>query len=905
MIHRFTSRLHKLDQTFLTERLRGALAYDRIAGYFSSSILEVAGEALESVQGSVRIICNSDLNVQDVDTAKAAQYAMRRAWCASEPEKYGEPAKGRFQRLFRFLRDGKLQIKVLPNDIFGLLHGKAGVITLADGRKTAFLGSINETLSAWKLNYEILWEDDSPEAVAWVQEEFDALWQSPYAVKLADFVIEDIGRLAQRTVVPSVEKWRQDPEPAEPVIETPVYRQEYGLWEHQKYFVKLAFDAHRGPFGARYLLADMVGLGKTVQLALAAMLMALHGDGPILVLAPKALVWQWQDEMRNLLDMPAAVWGGLKWVDENGIEHPMLGPEGILKCPRRVGIVSTGLIKRKSEVADLLLKNSYECVVLDEAHHARRKNLSPQRAGENPVPNNLLAFMDEIAGRTRSLLLATATPVQIYPLEVWDLMSLLAKDNDFVLGNIGSQWRQAAPALDVIMGRQPLPNDERELWKWVRNPLPPASEDKDFYLMRSSLGLGEEVAVAPGNAFDRLSAPDRGRLVGMREEFSQNHNPFLRHIVRRTREYLETTIDPETNEPYLKPVKVELFGEGEDEALRLPAYLQDAYNRAEDFCRLLGKRVSASGFLRTHLLRRVGSTIYAGRNTALAILNNWQVLPEMAGEEDDDNTVAVDAETMAPAQFRTLTQEEKQELQAFIYALDANQERDPKYQRVLDLLLREKWLGQGCIIFSQWFDSIDWLAQHLSTEDLPEEKIGIYAGAQRPGVMVGGDFRSQTREALKEMVRTGEIRLLLGTDAASEGLNLQRLGTLINLDLPWNPTRLEQRKGRIQRIGQLKDTVYVYNMRYQGSVEDRVHELLSGRLKEIYDLFGQIPDVLEDVWIQMAVGEIEAAKQTIDALPRQHPFEIKYHQKIEKVNWESCSRVLDADERKRFLLRGW
>lgn len=94
-------------------------------------------------------------------------------------------------------------------------------------------------------------------------------------------------------------------------------------------------------------------------------------------------------------------------------------------------------------------------------------------------------------------------------------------------------------------------------------------------------------------------------------------------------------------------------------------------------------------------------------------------------------------------------------------------------------------------------------------------------------------------------------------------------------------------------------------MRYQWSVEDRVHELLSGRLKEIYDLFGQIPDVLEDVWIQMAVGEIEAAKQTIDALPSQHPFEIKYHQKIEKVNWESCAQVLDATERKKFLLRGW
>lgn len=898
MISRFSSRLHKLDQTFLTERLKNALAYDRIAGYFSSSILEVAGEALEFMQGPVRVICNSDLDVRDVETAKAAQYAMRRAWCASQPEKYGEPAKGRFQRLFEFLREGKLQVKVLPNDKFGLLHGKAGVITLPDGRKTAFLGSINETLSAWKLNYEILWEDDSPEGVAWVQDEFEALWNSPYAVKLADFVIEDIGRMAQRTVVSSVAKWRGDPNPAVPIVETPVYRQEYGLWEHQKYFVKLAFDAHRGPFGARYLLADMVGLGKTVELALAAMLMGLQGDGPILVLAPKALVWQWQDEMRNLLDLPSAVWAGKKWVDEYGIDHPVLGPEGILKCPRRVGVVSTGLITSKSEVADYLLKTSYECVILDEAHRARRKNLGPNKAGETPDPNNLLAFLDAIAERTRSLLLATATPVQIYPLEVWDLVSILAKGTDFVLGNLWSKWRQAATALDVVMGRQLLPDDEGEVWSWVRNPLPPATEHKNFYLVRSTLGIGDDVPVAPGNALERLGPPDRYRLLSMRQEFALNHNPFIRHIVRRTREYLETTIDPETHEPYLKPVRVELFGEGEAEAIHLPAYLQDAYILAEEFCRLLGSRLTASGFIRTHLLRRVGSTIYAGRNTAEAILNNWEVLPEVEAEED------VDIAEAAP-QFRTLTPEEKQKLEAFIYALDANQERDPKYQRVLELLIRRNWLEQGCIIFSQWFDSIEWLAQHLSGEDLPDERIGIYAGAQRSGVIVGGEFRSQSREALKEMVRTGEVRLLLGTDAASEGLNLQRLGTLINLDLPWNPTRLEQRKGRIQRIGQLRDTVYVYNMRYQGSVEDRVHQLLSERLKEIHDLFGQIPDVLEDVWIQVAQGEIEEAKQTIDALPKQHPFEIKYHQKIEKLDWESCAQILDATERRKFLSRGW
>ncbi|MCX2728285.1 C-terminal helicase domain-containing protein [Thermomicrobium sp. 4228-Ro] len=82
---------------------------------------------------------------------------------------------------------------------------------------------------------------------------------------------------------------------------------------------------------------------------------------------------------------------------------------------------------------------------------------------------------------------------------------------------------------------------------------------------------------------------------------------------------------------------------------------------------------------------------------------------------------------------------------------------------------------------------------------------------------------------------------MVGTDAASEGLNLQRLGTLINVDLPWNPTRLEQRKGRIQRIGQPRAVVFLANLRYRGSVEDRVHQLLSDRFRAIHDMFGQLP----------------------------------------------------------------
>ena len=229
--------------------------------------------------------------------------------------------------------------------------------------------------------------------------------------------------------------------------------------------------------------------------------------------------------------------------------------------------------------------------------------------------------------------------------------------------------------------------------------------------------------------------------------------------------------------------------------------------------------------------------------------------------------------------------------------------RDPKLAAVMRLLVDDDWLDRGCIVFSQYFDSVRWLADQL-TRELPDEAIGVYAGANRSGVTRGGRFTRKRRDEVREAVRRGEVRLLLGTDAASEGLNLQRLGALVNLDLPWNPSRLEQRKGRIQRIGQVRPEVDVYNMRYAGSVEDRVHEILSERLESISRLFGQLPDTLEDVWVQVALGQAAEAKRTIDAVPQQHPFELRYRE-VSHVDWESCARVLDDAARRETLARGW
>ena len=197
-LNRFSSRRERLDKVFLADRLRGARSYRRIAGYFRSSIFELVGEEISSIP-DVRILCNSELDVVDIAVSKAVRdAALKEKWNQVPVETEALLYREQYRKLHAILTNGNVQIRVVPkNKVF--LHGKAGVIELPDGRKTSFLGSINETKSAFTDNYEILWEDPSPEGVQWVEEEFEALWADSHA--LPDAIVEEVRRVADRVEV--------------------------------------------------------------------------------------------------------------------------------------------------------------------------------------------------------------------------------------------------------------------------------------------------------------------------------------------------------------------------------------------------------------------------------------------------------------------------------------------------------------------------------------------------------------------------------------------------------------------------------------------------------------------------------------------------------------------------------
>jgi hypothetical protein len=146
----------------------------------------------------------------------------------------------------------------------------------------------------------------------------------------------------------------------------------------------------------------------------------------------------------------------------------------------------------------------------------------------------------------------------------------------------------------------------------------------------------------------------------------------------------------------------------------LPPYLQEAYRYAEEFCELLQKRVKGGGFLKTLLLKRVGSTIIAGKNTAEKMLADWGRIADDEDYEEEDFTEDYEEEKALQSEIKNITDEERTCLVKFIETLYANKEKDPKYKLLLKLLLEDHWIRRGCIIFSQYYDSAHWVAENLS-----------------------------------------------------------------------------------------------------------------------------------------------------------------------------------------------
>jgi hypothetical protein len=502
------------------------------------------------------------------------------------------------------------------------------------------------------------------------------------------------------------------------------------------------------------------------------------------------------------------------------------------------------------------------------------------------------------------VILGTATPIQLDAVELWDLLHALNCGAPHVLGTPfdGSEWVREE-AIQYLTGEKEWPRNDTNRWGLFRNPLPPAAEHPVFRDIRSDAALPPQNILGP--RFDDLSASNRAEFLADFEVIAKQMNPIVRRVVRRTRPMLEA-------QGLLKPIGVITHPRPDD---GLPSYLfngdgldmslafKTAYEAAEAFSRLYARRFPAAGFLKTILLRRIGSSARAGLETARHLLGKLDS-PLVPEDETSDEAIPNTALPPDPQEIQFLRDVERN-LEAVVSGADV----DPKVQVVLHYLRERRWLEEnGAVIFSQYRTTAEWVLEALCTA-FPDEPVALYAGGAASFVQRGQERRTAAREQIKRRIQDGEIRLVCATDAACEGLNLQRLGAQINMDMPWNPSRLEQRKGRVQRIGQIRDNIHVLNLRYAGTVEDQVYAALSQRFGDIFSVLGQLPDAFEDDWIDAILRGRSAVQNFSQRIAlTKPPMELRYLRDVaddQGLDWEYTERVLSSRDIDEWMRQGW
>ena len=813
----------------------------------------------------------------------------------------------------------------------GLYHAKSGLLVDAAGDKLVFRGSINETSAGWKQNCESFdvscsWRGEwDLQRVQKTEDEFQKLWANkaksaevldvPEAVKkeLLRFLLKDDIFLKPPVIVempgtpepepvpekPVVVPVEQVPEPEpEPIPDQPpgepvdilpkpdcgdfwrfirdAAKGEDGVmvavktstvepWPHQLRAYKRMLD--RWPF--RLLVAEEVGLGKTAEAGFILRHLRLSGRAQrILIMVPSGILRQWQAEMYEKFNLLVPIYTGqsLLWPEHHFRQRPLeekVSREDWTKQP--IVLVSSNLVRRKERQKDVLEAENWDLIILDEAHHARRRGAG---TAQERGPNRLLGLMLRLKDKTQSLLLMTATPMQVAPVEIWDLLNLLGLPPEWT-GEAFIRYFEELAANPDEHGLFRL----AKMFQITEAAFGSLQED-DVEKIAKGLKLSgidrTKVLKALRNKntvipLKRLTTRQRQAAMAVLRAGSPVRFLMLRHTRNLLREYAKKGLlsspiadrDARDIAVEMSPAERTLYEAVED-------YIRTAYTAAAP------EKRTAVGFVMTVYRRRVASSFHALRKTLekkLARLDAHGVpLDEAALEEDISQDEQVDevasAEEAASMEEEALVYEQRESIQQLLKSI-AKLATDSKALRLI-AELKEAFAADygGAIIFTQYADTMEFLKDFVGDRvDLP---IGCYSGTGGQRRDLSGAWTTCSKEEIKRLLRTGEVKVLLCTDAAGEGLNLQTCGVLVNYDLPWNPMKVEQRIGRIDRIGQKYPTVRVVNLGYADTVEVDVYFALSERIGLFKGVVGKLQPILSRLpkeFERAVLGEAEGREQ--------------------------------------------
>lgn len=813
--------------------------FDCIVAYFRISGFYALWEALEKTE-KIRILVGMgvDKKTYDLLSVKEVKQEVQRfiEEDMSQSEDHLRVEEG-VRKFIEWIREGKLEIRAHPSR---RLHAKVYIMTFKEGDRDVgrvITGSSNFTESGLEDNLEFNVELKDRADYEYAKSRFEELWKESVDVT-EDFV----QTLKERTwlkedITPYelylkflYEYFKEDLEGLERIYQeyepTNFKRLEYQ--EQAVLNAKKIIEEHGGVF-----ISDVVGLGKTY---ITAMLVKQLG-GRTIVIAPP-----------NLIDK-----------NNPGSWYNVFSDFGIPAYYESTG--------KLDEALEEIKRREYKNVVIDESHRFRN---------ESTISYEKLMQIC----RGKRVILVSATPYNNTPLDILNQIKLFQNPKNSTISGIKD--------LERFFKRLQKRLDEVD-----------RQENYDEYL-RVAKEVAKEIR-------DKVL-----KYIMVRRTRSEIEKYFAEDLKRNNIKF------PEVEDP--KPIFYKLNDE-EDKVfmetvelitkkLKYARYTPMLYLKRDISQQEAQSQRNMGSFMKVLLVKRLESSFYAFKKSIERFINSYEKfikhydngvvyvskkyinkifeLLESGDDEaihrliDEGKAERYNSEDFIP-EFRKDLEWDLNILKR-IKSMWDSLKRDPKLEELLKNLKENQLLKKGkIIIFTESKETAEYLAEKIEEDKHIEGKVLLFTGQSSPSVMedVINNFSAKARE------KRDEYRILISTDVLSEGVSLHRSNIVINYDIPWNPTRLMQRVGRVNRIDTPHDKIYTFNFfpTKQADTEIELTNIARSKVETFLTLLGGDSAILtegEPVSSHELFDKL-LSKKTITEEEEEEESELKYLRIIEDI----------------------
>lgn len=591
----------------------------------------------------------------------------------------------------------------------------------------------------------------------------------------------------------------------------------------------------------RLFIADEVGVGKTIEAGIIINEMLArdrlnYHNTPILIVCPNSLCIKWKKEMKNRFRLEFEILDGsaLEYILQTTMQ------DGIFPKKYLFSIVSLQLIRMErylqlfDELDSQRESSTFGLVVIDEAHHMRNRETDSNAIG------NLLS------GMTEMMLMLSATPLNLRNEDLYNQMHIL--NPDLFTDNTAFETLYN-PVIKINAIRRLLAEDTLKARQNIFTQ----------FIELKKEPLGEIISRHPeiNSLLSRLN--DKKKITP--QEFVQYDrlltelNPLFYSFTRsRKREALEHQVQREVLE---LPITF---------SIQERKFQDDALQAIRDYYLLKGHDPQSLHFILNIFQRMITSCL-----PAMKEYFTWSIAEDRMLEieeadydeiEDDSQLSSTHLDSSLKTRFEELLTQFKD-----IEQIDSKYEQ---FNKMLTKILVNPETSQ-ILIFSFFIRTLKYLKRRLESDGY---RVGIIHGA----VPLVGDKGGPGRYEIMEAFKKGEFEILLSSEVGGEGLDFQYCHAIVNYDLPYNPMRIEQRIGRIDRFGQTADKIIVANLFIKDSIDEEIYDRLYRRIRLVEDGIGSFEPILgkeiSDIQIALISGKLteqeknEKSKRLEEALHR-------------------------------------